>query len=74
MLKSSNQKLKTLYLMKILLEKTDEDNTITLYEMIAELEKVGISLSANLSMMILLLFVTMGWILPHAKQKLLTTI
>jgi len=74
MLKSSNQKLKTLYLMKILLEKTDEDNTITLYEMIAELEKVGISLSANLSMMILLLFVTMGWILPHAKQKLLTII
>jgi len=29
--------------MKILLEKTDEDNTITLYEMIAEPEKVSIS-------------------------------
>ena len=29
--------------MKILLEKTDEDNTISLYEMIAELEKLGIS-------------------------------
>jgi predicted DNA-binding transcriptional regulator YafY len=43
MAKSSNQKLKTLYLMKILLEKTDEENTITLNEMIAELERYGIS-------------------------------
>lgn len=43
MAKSSNQKLKTLYLMKILLEKTDEENTITLNEMIAELERYGIT-------------------------------
>ena len=43
MAKSSNQKLKTLYLMKILLKKTDEENTITLNEMIAELERYGIT-------------------------------
>ncbi len=43
MAKSSNQKLKLLYLMKILLEKTDEENTITLNEMIAELERYGIT-------------------------------
>jgi len=43
MAKSSNQKLKTLYLMKILLEKTDEENTITLNEMISELERYGIT-------------------------------
>ena len=43
MAKGANQKLKILYLMKILMEKTDEDNTITLNEMIAELEKYGIT-------------------------------
>ena len=43
MAKSSNQKLKILYLMKILLEKTDEENTITLNEMITELEHSGIT-------------------------------
>ena len=43
MAKSSNQKLKLLYLMKILLEKTDEENTITLNEMIAELERYDIA-------------------------------
>ena len=43
MAKSSNQKLKTLYLMKILLEKTDEENTITLNEMLTELERYGIT-------------------------------
>ncbi|MBA1334296.1 MAG: hypothetical protein HPY66_2145 [Firmicutes bacterium] len=43
MAKGSNQKLKILYLMKILLEKTDEENTMTVNEMIAELEKYGIT-------------------------------
>ncbi len=43
MAKSSNQKLKILYLMKILLEKTDEENSITLNQMIAELERYGIA-------------------------------
>ncbi len=43
MSKSSNQKLKLLYLKKILLEKTDQDHTITVPEMILELEKYGIS-------------------------------
>ncbi|MDK2789400.1 MAG: hypothetical protein PWP07_2645, partial [Epulopiscium sp.] len=43
MAKSSNQKLKILYLMKILLEKTDEENAITLNQMIAELERYGIA-------------------------------
>ena len=43
MAKSSNQKLKMLYLMKIFLETTDEENTITLNEMIAELERYGIT-------------------------------
>lgn len=43
MAKSSNQKLKILYLMKMLLEKTDEENTMTINDMIAELERYGIT-------------------------------
>ena len=42
-MKLSHQKLKLFYLMKILLEKTDEEHTITVPEMIAELGKLGIS-------------------------------
>jgi len=37
--KSENQKLKLIYLMKILLDKTDEEHTLTVPDMIAELEK-----------------------------------
>lgn len=43
MAKSENQKLKLLYLQKILLEKTDEGHGITLDEVIKELERYGIS-------------------------------
>ena len=42
-MKSSQQKLKIMYLAKILMEKTDEEHTITVPEMIAELNKLGIS-------------------------------
>ena len=42
-MKLSHQKLKLFFLMKILLEKTDEEHTITVPEMIAELGKLGIS-------------------------------
>jgi len=42
-LKLSHQKLKLLYLMKILLEKTDEENSITVPQMIEQLKKYGIS-------------------------------
>lgn len=42
MAKSSNQKLKLLYLLKMLEEKTDEENTMTINEMIAELNRYGI--------------------------------
>ena len=42
-MKLSHKKLKLFYLMKILLEKTDEEHTITVPEMIAELGKLGIS-------------------------------
>lgn len=42
-MKLSHQKLKLLYLMKILMEKTDEEHTITVPEMIDELGKLGIS-------------------------------
>lgn len=41
--KSENQKLKLLYLMKILLEKTDEEHSLTVPDMIEELSKVEIS-------------------------------
>jgi len=43
MTKISHQKLKLLYLAKILLERTDEDHTITVPEMISELLKFGIT-------------------------------
>mgnify|MGYP002517756943 FL=1 len=43
MAKSSNQKLKLVYLMKILLEKTDETHNITMAEIIETLQSYGIS-------------------------------
>ena len=43
MAKGSNQKLKILYLMKILLEKTDETHNITMPEIISSLESYGIT-------------------------------
>ncbi|MEL7647306.1 MAG: WYL domain-containing protein [Sedimentibacter sp.] len=42
MSKTSNQKLKLLYLLKILMEKTDTDHTLTVPEMIFELDKYNI--------------------------------
>ena len=42
MARGNNQKLKIVYLMKILLEKTDETHRITMPEIIAELESYGI--------------------------------
>lgn len=42
-MKQQQQKLKLLYLMKILLEKTDEEHHMTVPEMIHELEAMGIS-------------------------------
>ena len=43
MSKKSNQKLKLLYIIKILREKTDEEHPISTGELISELEKCGIS-------------------------------
>lgn len=42
-MKLAHQKLKLMYLAKILLEQTDEEHTITVPEMISELSKLGIS-------------------------------
>lgn len=41
--KSQNQKLKILYLMRILLTQTDEDHPVTVAEMIRQLEEYGVS-------------------------------
>lgn len=43
MAKASNQKLKILYLMKIMMEKTDETHSITMPEIIEELEQYGVA-------------------------------
>lgn len=43
MAKSSNQKLKLLYLLKMLNEKTDDESTMTINEMITELDRYGIT-------------------------------
>ena len=43
MAQSSNQKLKLLYLMKIMLEKTDETHSITMHEIIVSLKAYGIT-------------------------------
>ena len=43
MAKGSNQKLKLLYLMKILQEKTDDTHSITMQEILSELEAYGVS-------------------------------
>lgn len=42
-MRQSNQRLKLLYLMRILLEETDEEHTMTVPQMIAGLSKLGIS-------------------------------
>ena len=42
-MKLSHQKLKIMYLAKILMEKTDEEHTITVPEMISELGKLGVA-------------------------------
>lgn len=42
-MKQAQQKLKLMYLAKILTEKTDEENTLTVPQMIEELAKAGIS-------------------------------
>lgn len=46
-MKSSNQKLKIMYLMKILLDRTDETHSITMPEIIDALEAYGISAERN---------------------------
>ncbi len=43
MAKASNQKLKILYLIKIMMEKTDETHSITMTDIIAELEQYGVA-------------------------------
>ena len=43
MARSANQKLKILYLMKIFLEKTDSEHSLTLAEIMAELQKHDIT-------------------------------
>ncbi|MDF2611876.1 MAG: hypothetical protein K0R92_3350 [Lachnospiraceae bacterium] len=43
MAKGSNQKLKLVYLMKILLEKTDETHSITMPEILFSLEKYDVT-------------------------------
>ena len=40
--KNPNQKLKILYLMKILLEETDEEHALTMEDLLARLERAGI--------------------------------
>ena len=52
-MKLSHQKLKMMYLAKILMEKTDEEHTITVPEMISELAKLGISAERKVYMMTL---------------------
>ena len=58
--------------MKILLEKTDEENSITLNQMIAELERYGITAERKPSMTISKLCAGMALTLPPGRQKLLT--
>ena len=41
--KNENQKLKLYYLYKIMLEKTDDNHSLTMPEILQELEKYGIT-------------------------------
>ena len=45
-IKNTNQRLKILYLYKILLERTDEEHYITMPEIISQLELYGITAEA----------------------------
>ena len=47
MSKSSNQKLKLSYLTRIMLAKTDEDHSLTMPQIMQELEKYGVTAERN---------------------------
>lgn len=63
MAKGSNQKLKIVYLIKILTEKTDEQHSITMNEIISELKAYGVNAERKVFIMILRICVNMDWIL-----------
>lgn len=60
--KSENQKLKLLYLQKMLLEETDEEHTLTVNAIIERLEIVGIKAERKVFMMILKICKNLAWI------------
>ena len=49
MAKKSNQKIKLLYLMKILLENTDDEHGMTAAELIGALDECGVSAESSTS-------------------------
>ena len=53
MSKGANQKLKLIYLMKILMEKTDDTHSITMAEILSSLESYGITASVRVFIVIL---------------------
>lgn len=63
MAKGVNQKLKIIYLMKILLEKTDEEHSITMQEIKESLEAYGIGRNGKACTAISKACVNMAWTL-----------
>lgn len=68
MAKGTNQKLKLLYLMKILLEKTDETHSITMPEILTSLEKYDVTAERKSIYDDLEALRALGWILSESKE------
>lgn len=66
--KSSNQKLKLIYLMKILLERTDETHSITMSEIIDALAAYDISAELRAYTMTLKISEYMVWMLSERRR------
>ena len=66
--KSSNQKLKLIYLMKILLERTDETHSITMSEIIDALAAYDISAERKSYTMTLKISEYMVWMLSERRR------
>lgn len=74
MAERSKQKLKLIYLMQILMEKTDETHSITMAEVITALKAYGLRQSGRVCMTILNACVPMDWKLSERRKAELIVI
>lgn len=74
MAKGARQKMKLLYLMKILMERTDEEHFMTISQMVEALAELGIGAERKACTMIWRHCGPLGWMLKAGEGKILATI